>query len=379
MTMANPASESSGASRFSWVASLFGTRRQHEASAPRTAEPQKQEPRDRTALLERILDTTEEGILLVNAASDVLLANEAARTILGLSERDTSPALEAIGLSLLVARAIRAGGPISTEREIHLPSRRSIALRAMPFDEGAVVLVTDVTVARRLENVRKDFAANVSHELKTPVSSIGLLAEQLVHAVEEDPATAARFAAHLVDETERLGRLMRDLLDLSRIESDLPLVAREVDATGLAAEVIQRVRTMAVEKGIKISLEGGPTMLRADASHVATALMNLLDNAVRYSPEGAEVKIVISRRAGNVFFVVSDNGPGIPSNEIGRIFERFYRVDKARARATGGSGLGLSIVKHVAERHGGSVEAASELGRGTTFTLKLPVQPEDVP
>jgi signal transduction histidine kinase len=335
------------------------------------------EARRQVQLLEHILDETEEGVMLVDRSAAVQLANASARRILGLGSGATSPMLDAIGLTLLVARAMRIGAPISEEREVHLPSRRTLSLRASPFEAGALVLVSDMTAARRLEGIRKEFAANVSHELKTPVAGIGLIAEQLGHAMSEDPAAATRFADQLAAETERLGNLVRDLLDLNRIESDVPLVVTEVDAFDIAADVVERMRALADAKQITLTLDGSAARFRADASQVATALTNLVDNAVRYSPLAAEVRIKVARKVDHVWFVVEDDGPGIPSNEIGRIFERFYRVDKARARATGGTGLGLAIVKHVVERHGGRVEAFSDSGHGSTFTLVLPVQPED--
>ncbi|HVL90426.1 MAG TPA: ATP-binding protein, partial [Actinomycetota bacterium] len=174
-------------------------------------------------------------------------------------------------------------------------------------------------------------------------------------------------------ETDRLARLVADLLDLSRIESEMPLAIADTPASVIVEDAIERVSAFAEAKGTAISLEQPDrALVRADAGAAATALANLLDNAVRYAPAGTPVLLAVASTGRVVSFTVADEGPGIPSEELGRIFERFYRVDKARARATGGTGLGLAIVKHVAERHGGRVEASSEFGRGSRFVLVLP-------
>ncbi|MGH2830424.1 MAG: sensor histidine kinase [Actinomycetota bacterium] len=327
--------------------------------------------------MERLLDAIDEGVILATSGGDVAHANAAARAILGIGPRTSSPGVESIGLRDLVTRAIQSGDTVEEDRSLHLPNRRLLRVRALPFGEGALVLIDDVTAARRSEKVRRDFVANVSHELKTPVSGIGLIAEQLTHAIREDPAEAARFAERIHREADRLTRLVVDLLDLSRIESDLPLEVTDVDPVALAADAAARVEAMAQDKHIAVEVKAPERVLRfrADAAQVTVALANLLDNAVRYSPSGSRVTIQIDGDVREVSFDVADHGPGIPTEELGRIFERFYRVDKARARTTGGTGLGLAIVKHVAERHGGRITAASELGRGSTFTLTFPGEP----
>lgn len=331
----------------------------------------------RAVLLERLLDSIDEGAMLSSASGDVVYANAAARTILGIGPRRSSPGVESIGFNDLVARTLAAGSTLEEDRQLHLPSRRLLRVRSVPFDDGVLVLLVDVTKARMADKVRTDFVANVSHELKTPVSAIALMAEQLTHAIREDPKAAVRFAESIYQEADRLARLVVDLLDLSRIESDMPLAITDVDAVSLAQDAVSRVAALAQAKSIEVRIAGPDhaVSLRVDPAQVVTALANLLDNAVRYSTPGSEVALLIGQSEDEASFVVADHGPGIPTEALGRIFERFYRVDKARARTTGGTGLGLAIVKHVAERHGGRVTAESEFGRGSRFTLSFPLEP----
>lgn len=340
------------------------------------AEHSATESKQRAAFFERILEATDEGVIYAAHDASIVFINAAARSMLGLGPRRWSPGLDALGLVDLVAETIDAGASIVRERDLHVPSRRTLSMRALPFDDGALVLIGDVTQQRRAEGVRRDFVANVSHELKTPVSGIALMAEQLAHAIREDREAALRFATRIHDEAERLAAMVVDLLDLSRSESEQPLEVDDVDAADVVRDAINRIEALAASKGVAIetTLPSLPCVFSADATLIATALGNLLDNAVRYSPEGSSVAVVVATDADEVHFSVADGGPGIPTGEINRIFERFYRVDKARARATGGTGLGLAIVKHVAEQHGGRVTAESELGRGSRFMLSFPME-----
>lgn len=361
--------------RSGWGSSLFGRRDRdaalrHRAAADRAIA----EAQGDAAVLERILDAIDQGAVLVDAAGEPLLANRAAREILGIGPRRTSPAFAAVGLAGLAARARHSGEAVAEERELHVPNRRRLSIRVVPFgDDAALALIADVTQTHYSEQVRRDFVANVSHELKTPISGIALLAEQLTDAIREDPDAAERFAERIHLETGRLARLVVDLLDLSRIESEMPLAVADTPAGVIVDDALARVSGFAAAKGTEIVVERASNpAVRADLAAATTALANLVDNAVRYAPAGTSVRVTVTASAAEVSFAVADDGPGIPTEELGRIFERFYRVDKARARATGGTGLGLAIVKHVAERHGGRVEAASEFGRGSRFTLVLP-------
>jgi two-component system, OmpR family, sensor histidine kinase SenX3 len=244
----------------------------------------------------------------------------------------------------------------------------------------ALVLVEDLTEARHVESVRRDFVANVSHELKTPVGALALLAEATASAAD-DEAAVRRFAARMTEESARLSALVQDLLDLSRVQWDDPLAAPSlVDLADVVAESAERSRLGAETKGIEVTTGGeSGVQVRGDARQLSMALGNLIDNAVRYSPEGTSVGVTV-RRAGPIAeLVVTDQGIGIAEPDLARIFERFYRVDPARSRATGGTGLGLSLVKHVASSHGGEVTVWSRPGAGSTFTLRLPAATQEAP
>jgi len=221
--------------------------------------------------------------------------------------------------------------------------------------------------------LRRDFVANASHELKTPVAALRALAETLLTALPDDPEAARGFAVRIGREAERLDTLVRDLLDLSRVERGT-LDVEPVDLVGLAKEVVGSYADRAEERRIKLRTELRPSVaMRGDRAQLGLLLSNLIDNAVRYTPSKGTVRVRLDASESRAVLQVADTGEGIPANELSRIFERFYRVDKARARQTGGTGLGLAIVRHVAESHGGMVTVDSELGRGTTFTVTLPV------
>jgi two-component system phosphate regulon sensor histidine kinase PhoR len=258
------------------------------------------------------------------------------------------------------------------------PERRTLAMRAFPLaDRGPtgriVVTLTDITQRRRLEVLRRDFVANASHELKTPVAAVRALADTLLAALPEDPEAGRRFAERIGREAERLDVLARDLLDLSRVERGT-LDVEPVDLVGLAKEVVGGYGDLAEERRIRLRTELQPRLsMRGDRAQLGLLLSNLLDNALRYTPAKGSVCVRLDATESRALLQVADTGEGIPARELPRVFERFYRVDKARARRTGGTGLGLAIVRHVAEAHGGTVRVDSELGRGSTFTVSLPV------
>ena len=277
-----------------------------------------------------------------------------------------------------LVRQVRRDGQI---RETELVLRRGrvtqpihVSARVAPLSSQLVLaLVEDRTSERRVEAIRRDFVANVSHELKTPVGAIGLLAEA-VREASDDPEAVERFAGRMLTESERLGRLVQQIIELSRLQGDEPL---EQPATIPVDEVIARaLDTSAIDAGAKkITLvQDGELGLEAlgSADQVAVAVGNLVANAVAYSPEGSHVVVAARPADMMVEISVTDQGIGIPAREIDRIFERFYRVDPARHRSTGGTGLGLSIVKHVAASHGGEVRVWSVPGQGSSFTLTLP-------
>ena len=230
---------------------------------------------------------------------------------------------------------------------------------------------------QRVNKIRRDFVANVSHELKTPATSLKLLAESLEESMEEDPVQARLFAAQLKKETERLANLITDLLDLARLESqertDYPTL---VDVRGVLMTVLAGMRRVARRKGITLQWKrfgkAARYTVRGDETQLTSMFTNLVDNAVKYTPSGGRVEVTGGTEGDEIIISIADTGIGIPEGNLSRIFERFYRVDKARSKATGGTGLGLSIVKHVAENHGGRVTVESIPGHGTTFTVRLP-------
>ena len=240
--------------------------------------------------------------------------------------------------------------------------------------EGGAVSLAELG---RVNEIRRDFVANVSHELKTPATSLKLLAESLAEILDDDPEQARYFAQQLRSETERLAQLITDLLDLARLESEEGVPnPQPVDVRGILIVVLARLRPAARRKNITLSWKrSGSAALytvRGDETQLTSMFANLVDNAIKYTPPGGRVEVSGESSERDVVVRVSDTGIGIPPESLSRIFERFYRVDKARSKATGGTGLGLSIVRHVAQNHGGRVTVESELGEGSTFTVHLP-------
>jgi two-component system phosphate regulon sensor histidine kinase PhoR len=320
---------------------------------------------------EAILSAMEEGVILIDAGGAVAYANPSAERILEQvprALRELSPA----ALQSL-AEEVRADGlPREREIETGVPAR-VIRASAVPLESlGDVMLVIrDVTAERRVEAMRRDFVTDASHELKTPAASIRAAAETVERAVGEDPEAAARFAAQLRRDAVRLSRIVSDLLDLSRLESEHPEL-EPVRLDQVVAEELRRLRTQAADSGVALRWEGAPVTVLGSTKDLALLARNLLENAVRYTPRGGRVSVEVRGDDGRARLRVEDTGIGIPLRDLPRIFERFYRVDRARSRDTGGTGLGLSIARHVVERHGGEIEADSELGRGSTFRVTLP-------
>jgi two-component system, OmpR family, phosphate regulon sensor histidine kinase PhoR len=338
------------------------------------------EERDRAG---QIVDALDDGVLLLDGAGRLLVANPAARSWFGLPEdlRPGLPAKRVLGVpqvTALAQRAAEAMAPVVATLTLVFPEPRTLALRAFPLaDRGPtgriVVTVTDITQRRRLEVLRRDFVANASHELKTPVAAVRVLAETLLTALPDDPEAGHRFAERIGREAERLDVLVRDLLDLSRVERGA-LDVEPVDLVGLIKEVVGGYADLAEERRVALSTELRPGIsVRGDRAQLGLLLSNLVDNALRYTPGKGTVCVRLDSSESRAVLQVSDTGEGIPAAELPRVFERFYRVDKARARQTGGTGLGLAIVRHVAEAHGGTVRVDSELARGSTFTVTLPI------
>lgn len=264
-------------------------------------------------------------------------------------------------------------------RDRFVDATLSVAVRAAPLGDGYVALfVEDRTRAQRVEDVRRDFVANVSHELKTPVGGISLLAEAVLDA-SDDPETVVRFASRILLESRRLARLVQDVVDLSRLQADEAITdPRPVDVGQVVAEAIDSVHTVSESRGVEIAAHVEPgTNVLGDQRMLGIAVGNLLSNAINYSAEHTRVAVTAGAQRGVVEVAVADQGTGIAPDALERIFERFYRVDKARSRATGGTGLGLAIVKHICTNHGGEVTVWSKVGEGSTFTIRLPAAPDE--
>jgi two-component system sensor histidine kinase SenX3 len=270
------------------------------------------------------------------------------------------------------------------ERELHLfgPPRSVLQLQAMPLsagDEllGAAVVVYDVSEIHRVDSLRRDFVANVSHELKTPIGALEVLAETL--SSETDPLIARHMAELVVKEAERLGQIVDDLLDLSLIETQEAPRREPIPVGVLLDDAIDRVQRASEAAGITIDVvnNASSATVACDRRQMVSAIANLLDNAVKYSERDSEVSLSASLEGAVLVLEVADDGIGIPHRDLERIFERFYRVDHARSRDTGGTGLGLSIVRHVVRAHGGEVSVESVEGQGSTFRVMLPLDSVD--
>jgi two-component system sensor histidine kinase SenX3 len=320
--------------------------------------------------------------VVVDSEDRVLRASAAARAF-GIVKGDRLMVSELLAL----ARQVRRDGEIR-EGEFEVPVPRfggrttSFAVRVAPLSGtvggGGLVLVLaeDQTESRRVEEVRRDFVANVSHELKTPVGALALLAETIEDAAD-DAEAVRRFAGRMRQEAARLTFLVQDLITLNRIQAAEPIPdPRTIEIDEVVAEALDRTRTKASARGIILESAGvlGTSVL-GEEDLLVTALRNLLENAVVYSPEHTRVVVSVNKTGdGGAEISVTDQGIGIPERDLERIFERFYRVDPARSRATGGTGLGLAIVKHAAAAHGGRVTVHSVEGTGSTFTLWLPLR-----
>jgi two-component system phosphate regulon sensor histidine kinase PhoR len=348
-----------------------------------TAEAQFAAVRDERDQLKAILASMAEGVLVIGADGRALLANPAFLKLFDLSGevagRTVLELLRQPELARIVDDTLRLGQPQNGQIELQSPERRTLLLASAALaggNRGAVVVARDTTELTRVADMRRDFVGNVSHELKTPLAAIRGFAETLRDGALDEPPVARRFTERILEQCRRLQALLDDLLTLSRLET---VALREREQLALDEVVRHAVDTLAPlarEKRVQVEVaaSGTPAVL-GEADAIERLVLNLLENAIKYNRPEGQVAVQLSATGEDVLLEVTDTGIGIPPDALPRIFERFYRVDKGRAREEGGTGLGLAIVKHVAQAHGGQVEVDSRLGRGTTFRVRLPVAP----
>lgn len=316
-----------------------------------------------------VLDALPIGVVYADATGTVLVRNRMALHAAGARHGDiiVDEAVEGLLKSALLGQERRQ------TLDLFGPPSRVLLVHAQPAEAGgAIATISDITERARLDAVRTDFVANISHELKTPVGALSILAETL--ADSDDPDVVARLSGKIVREAERLTLTIEDLLELSRIELGGDANREELSAEKVLEDAADRVRGLAERRRINVIIEDTDPTVRVlgDRRQLVSALGNLVDNAVKYSEMESSVELRARLEGERVHFTVSDHGMGIGSQHLDRIFERFYRVDRARSRDTGGVGLGLAIVRHVAANHGGEVKVTSQEGEGSTFTLSIP-------
>lgn len=319
--------------------------------------------------LRHVLDAIPLGVVVVDENGVDVARNAAAAAFTGKRHAD-------VLLDAAVERQMKLAleGKTSVE-QVHLagPPPTVAIVRGVPFgDGGGMATIEDVTERHMVDQVRTDFVANVSHELKTPVGAISVLAETLIG--ETDDELVVRLAGRMVAESMRMARTIDDLLELSKIEMGGEMVASRVDLGEVATEAAERASSLAHQSGIEIVVNraAGDVSVIGDSHQLVSAVGNLVDNAVKYSDGRGNVVVSVNPQQDSVEISVSDRGIGIPASSLDRIFERFYRVDRSRGRSTGGTGLGLSIVRHIVHNHGGEVNVSSREGEGSVFVLRLP-------
>lgn len=327
-----------------------------------------------------VVDALTSPALLFSGDGELVAANRAAREVLTIPDRPEVSIVEAVG-SASVAEAAdearRSGYPVSLDVEI---AGRELRVRVAPVGSELLVVATDRTRERRVEDLRRNFVSNASHELKTPATAIQTLAEALRVAVDGDPDRARRLVDRLGEEAERLTRMVHDLLDLRRLEDPGPLERVPVDLAEVVREVVAELAPRAEGRGVELQVEVPErAQLAGVPDDVGLIVRNLVTNAIQYNREDGHVRVSVSPTDGAHELTVTDTGLGIPHQDLQRIFERFYRVDLDRSRESGGTGLGLSLVRHAVERQGGRIQVDSLLGEGSTFVVVLPVDPTEPP
>jgi len=327
---------------------------------------------DATQTLEVVLGALPQGTVLVDADEDIVYANPRAEELIGPIPGQLN-SLTPHPFQTVIRECREAMDQVEVTVDHGSPPRRLRGV-ASPFtgDRRILLVIVDATDQERVASIRRDFVANASHELKTPVASIIASSEALTMAVERGDESAVKFARNLEASARQLDRMVSDLLDLSRLEREDP----ELDSVRLdllVSEEVGRFQEQAGNAGVGLTVDAERALVMGNWRDLSMAVRNLLDNAVRYTPGGGSVEVEVGADADGVFIEITDTGSGIPTRDLDRVFERFYRVDAARSRRTGGTGLGLAIAKHVVESHGGTISARSQLDVGSTFTIRLPV------
>lgn len=351
------------------------------------------EIRQNETRLQAVLDNMTSGVVMIDGDGNITVFNRRAEQLLGDDAgrrvgRSYTEMRQHYELLQLIRRGLEGREACREELTVHFPEERLLEVHLVPMDmndgsnPGVLMVLQDVTAIRRLEKMRSEFVANVSHELKTPIAAVKGFAETLLSGGVKDPETARSFLTIIYEESERLNRLIGDILELSKIESRRsPLRFSPVELKPFLARQLELISAEAARKNIRLELEAEDGLiLEADEDRLGQIMLNLLQNGVNYTPENGRVTVSAcyvppDEEGGEerVRIVVADTGIGIPKKDLPRIFERFYRVDKARSRSSGGTGLGLSIVKHLVELHHGSIRVESTVGVGTRFIIDLPV------
>ena len=321
------------------------------------------------AELNSVLNAIPLGVVVTDEQGNIVLGNH---VVAGVEISRHIDVLVNEAAERIIKKSRELGSTVRETLELFGPPPRTLVIEARPL-EGlkSIAIIEDISERTRIDAVRTDFVANISHELKTPVGALSILADTIRD--EDDLKVIHRLSSKMVKEANRMAKTIDDLLELSRIELDASAVPEPVSIFSVIAESIDRMAYFAAQAGISIvsQLPEADCVVKGDRLQLVSAVSNLVDNAVKYSEKGDKVTVRVSALEATLEVSVSDEGIGIPQSDIGRIFERFYRVDRARSRGTGGTGLGLSIVRHVVNNHGGSVNVTSQEGEGSTFVLTL--------
>jgi two-component system phosphate regulon sensor histidine kinase PhoR len=325
-----------------------------------------------------MISSMEEGVIPLDPEGRIEGANAAARTLFELRDAPQGLRLWEVirlpGLEEAAQKALRERVPVRDSFDVG-PRVLSVRLSPVTDGQGVVLVAHDITEDRRYDTLRREFVANVSHELRTPLSVVQGYTETLLEGAWRDEKSAQEFLVIIDKNVRRLSAIVSDLLDLSKLESGgHVLEPRPVDVKALVERVTEAFRPVAERKRQQLTqdVESRAGAVQADAPLLERALSNLVENALKYTPEGGRVRVTAGADSGQVFLTVEDNGMGIPDADLPRVFERFYRVDKSRSRDLGGTGLGLSIVKHIIQLHGGTISVKSTVGAGSTFSVRVP-------